>query len=70
MLSAYRNYLPAWCLYSDSSKLIESFVIAKAFSAEQGYQLVQLTNPANVNEAGLLLMDMDSTAITMSVLMK
>lgn len=55
--------LPAWCLYSDSAKPLSPLLL-HAFSAEQGYQLVQLTNPANVNEAGLLLMDMDSTAIT------
>ncbi|WP_065978442.1 phosphoserine phosphatase SerB [Pseudoalteromonas lipolytica] len=53
----------AWCVHSDSTSPLSPSVLT-AFANQHGLQLVQLTNPPTVNEPGLLLMDMDSTAIT------
>ncbi|WP_404338472.1 phosphoserine phosphatase SerB [Pseudoalteromonas mariniglutinosa] len=52
-----------WCLYSQhATKLCP--LLLQAFAAQQGYQLVQVKTPPVLSEPGLLLMDMDSTAIT------
>jgi len=52
----------AWSFHSDATTL--SPLVLVEFAKQIGIQLVQLTNPPTVDEPGLLLMDMDSTAIT------
>ncbi len=53
----------AWSIHSDATTRLNPSKLVE-FAQQQGIQLVQLTNPPTVHEPGLLLMDMDSTAIT------
>eukprot|EP00493_Phyllostaurus_siculus_P025874 UN26219 len=53
----------AWSFHSDTITALSPLVLVE-FAKQLGIQLVQLTNPPTVNKPGLLLMDMDSTAIT------
>lgn len=55
---------PALCFYSPNASGAINPLILKTFSETQGYQLVQLSTLPSLNEPGLLVMDMDSTAIT------
>ena len=53
----------AWGFHSETTTVLSPLVLVE-FAKQLGIQLVQLTDPPTVNEPGLLLMDMDSTAIT------
>lgn len=55
---------PVLCLYSSSATAAINPLTLKTFSETQGYQLVQLSTLPSLAEPGLLVMDMDSTAIT------
>jgi phosphoserine phosphatase len=54
---------PALCLYSGQKHVINPLVLNE-FAAQFDCQLVQITTPPNLLSPGLLVMDMDSTAIT------
>lgn len=55
---------PALCFYTPKTSKAINPLSLKAFSEAQGYQLVQVSLLPNLAEPGLLVMDMDSTAIT------
>ena len=55
---------PAICFYSNDYYGSLNPLVMNEFAHAKGFQLVQLSTPPNLNEPGLLVMDMDSTAIT------
>ena len=58
------NLTPALCFYSDTAKESINPLVMNEFSHPQGFQLVQVSKPPSLTNPGLLVMDMDSTAIT------
>lgn len=55
---------PAICFYSDDFSDTLNPLTMNEFAHAKGFQLVQLKTPPSLDEPGLLVMDMDSTAIT------
>ena len=55
---------PALCFYSDGAKASINPLVMNEFAHPLGFQLVQVSKPPRLTEPGLLVMDMDSTAIT------
>lgn len=55
---------PALCFYTQHDDEIISPAILQAFASQLDCQLVQIACPPSLSEPGLLVMDMDSTAIT------
>lgn len=55
---------PAICFYSDSFRGVLNPLAMNEFAHAKGFQLVQLKTPPCLDAPGLLVMDMDSTAIT------
>ncbi|KPH61905.1 phosphoserine phosphatase SerB [Pseudoalteromonas porphyrae] len=55
---------PAWCFYSDKGQLTINPLLLNEFAHPLGFQLVQVSKPPSLIQPGLLVMDMDSTAIT------
>ena len=55
---------PALCFYTQNTTQSINPLTLKAFSETLECQLVQINTPPNLYEPGLLVMDMDSTAIT------
>jgi len=55
---------PALCFYAQNSDQAINPLVLQEFSNTLGCQLVQVATPPNLYEPGLLVMDMDSTAIT------
>ncbi len=55
---------PAICFYSNDFNGSLNPLVMNEFAHAKGFQLVQLNTPPNLHEPGLLVMDMDSTAIT------
>lgn len=58
------NLAPAFCFYSDEAKQTLNPLALNDFAHANGFQLVQVNTPPCLDEPGLLVMDMDSTAIT------
>lgn len=55
---------PALCFYIENTEQAINPLELQAFANTLTCQLVQVTNPPNLKKPGLLVMDMDSTAIT------
>lgn len=55
---------PALCFYSEQAEQAINPLVLQQFSQSLNCQLVQISSPPSLNEPGLLIMDMDSTAIT------
>ena len=55
---------PALCFYSPEADQKINPLALREFANTLDFQLVQVTTPPNLYEPGLLVMDMDSTAIT------
>ncbi len=55
---------PAICFYSDDTTESLNPLSLNEFAHARGFQLVQLQSPPSLDKPGLLVMDMDSTAIT------
>ncbi|CAM4314152.1 phosphoserine phosphatase SerB [Pseudoalteromonas ostreae] len=58
------NLTPALCFYTDTAKVGINPLVLNEFSHPLGFQLVQVSKPPILTKPGLLVMDMDSTAIT------
>ncbi|HEA18624.1 MAG TPA: phosphoserine phosphatase SerB [Pseudoalteromonas prydzensis] len=58
------NLTPALCFYSDTAKASINPLLLNEFAHPHGFQLVQVSKPPSLTNPGLLVMDMDSTAIT------
>ena len=55
---------PALCFYTDTAKASINPLVMNEFAHPNGFQLVQISKPPSLTSPGLLVMDMDSTAIT------
>ncbi|WMS91609.1 phosphoserine phosphatase SerB [Pseudoalteromonas sp. HL-AS1] len=55
---------PALCFYAQNADKTINPLVLQQFSSTLDFQLVQIACPPNLYEPGLLVMDMDSTAIT------
>ncbi|CAM4021947.1 MULTISPECIES: phosphoserine phosphatase SerB [Pseudoalteromonas] len=55
---------PALCFYSDTANASINPLLLNEFAHPLGFQLVQVSKPPKLTAPGLLVMDMDSTAIT------
>ncbi|NMM42313.1 phosphoserine phosphatase SerB [Pseudoalteromonas arctica] len=55
---------PALCFYSEAPSSIINPLVLNEFAHPLGFQLVQVNQPPRLTNPGLLVMDMDSTAIT------
>ncbi len=55
---------PAICFYSNETHQALNPLSLNEFAHTKGFQLVQLQTPPDLEKPGLLVMDMDSTAIT------
>ena len=58
------NLTPALCFYSDTTRDSINPLVMNEFAHPHGFQLVQVSKPPSLTNPGLLVMDMDSTAIT------
>ncbi|MEI8641945.1 hypothetical protein P4S68_16120 [Pseudoalteromonas sp. Hal099] len=63
-ISARLRLAPALCFYSPEAEQKINPLALREFANTLDFQLVQVTTPPNLYEPGLLVMDMDSTAIT------
>jgi len=63
-IKAIIDFFAALCFYIKQAELPINPLVLQQFSSTLDFQLVQIACPPNLYEPGLLVMDMDSTAIT------